>query len=313
MKTKYVVKIAGLIASFLAIILSSGCIALKTFPQAARGGDTVALAVGSADGMTRANTTATFVSDSAPNTPINLTPGIRGVFRLYADKASGMFSDSAISYVVDTSGHEPWVTVMVVDLPPGLPTGTGKVHITTTATFPTIGSSINDVPVNLEILPGTGVPANLPYEFGSGSSRNGDLTQLETVPHALVMPLFPHSTSWPTYGAIELKLHVPTTEGTALNPPFLRVLVDDMSAPSTSSSLNAVFRHDSNQDLTLMLLSPTGRLRYYEARFSIVPLKNSTQSISLTATPVITSIRYFDINGNQVAGPLASDFVVQLR
>lgn len=312
MKTRSLINILSSAAIIFSVALS-GCIALKTFPQAARAGDTVSLAVGSADGMTRANTTATFVSDSAPNTPINLTPGIRGIFRLYADKASGMFSDSAISYVVDTSGHEPWVTVMVVDLPPGLPTGTGKVHITTTAAFPTIDSSINDVPINLEILPGTGAPSNLPYEFGVGSSRNGDLTQLETAPHALVMPVFPQSTAWPTYGAIELKLHVPTTAGTALGAPFLRVLVDDMGAASTSSSLNAVFRHDSNQNLTLMLLSPTGKLRYYEARFSIVPLNNQTQSISFTTIPVITSVRYFDINGNQVAGPLVSDYVVQLR
>jgi hypothetical protein len=127
------------------------------------------------------------------------------------------------------------------------------------------------------------------------------------------MPVFPQSTAWPTYGAIELKLHVPTTAGTALGVPFLRVLVDDMSASSTSSSLNVVFRHDSNQDLTLMLLSPIGKLRYYESRFSIVLLNNSTTSISFTAIPVITSVRYFDINGNQVAGPLISDYVVQLR
>jgi hypothetical protein len=62
-----------------------------------------------------------------------------------------------------------------------------------------------------------------------------------------------------------------------------------------------------------MLLSPTGRLRYYEPRFSIVLINNSTQAISFTATPVITSVRYFDINGNTVAGPPISSYTVQLR
>jgi hypothetical protein len=62
-----------------------------------------------------------------------------------------------------------------------------------------------------------------------------------------------------------------------------------------------------------MLLSPTGKLRYYEPRFSIVPINNQDQVISFAGTPTITSVRYFDINGNQVAGPLPSDFVVQLR
>src|SRR3989344_8088200 len=157
MKTKHSATISGFIACILAMAVS-GCISLKTFPQAARGGDTVALSVGSADGMARANTTAAFVSDSAPDAPVNLTPGIRGIFRLYADKASSIYAGgSNTRYVVSTSGHEPWVTIMVVDLPQGLPSGPGEVRVTTTATYPTIGSHINDFPVSLEILPGTGV------------------------------------------------------------------------------------------------------------------------------------------------------------
>jgi hypothetical protein len=312
MKTRHLVNTLGLIASILAMTLT-GCTGLKTFPQAARGGDTVALAVGSADGMARANTSAIFVSDSAPNTPINLTPGIRGIFRLYADKASSLYTGgSNVHYVIDTSGHEPWVTVMVIDLPQGLPTGSGQVRITTTATYPTIGSHINNRPISLVILPGTGTPSDLPYEFGVGTSMPGDLTQMEALPYAQVMPVFPSGTSWPTYGAIEIKLHVPTSAGTALGPANLRVLVDDMSV-STASYLNTSYRHDSNQDLTVMLLSPLGRLQYYESRFSIVPRDDSNQIISFVGTPTITSVRYFDINGNQVAGPLPLDYVVQLR
>jgi hypothetical protein len=312
MKTKSLVKITSLIASILAMTLT-GCIGLKTFPQAARGGDTVALAVGSADGMARANTTAVFVSDSAPNTPINLTSGIRGIFRLYADKASSLYTiGSNTHFVVDSSGHEPWVTIMVVDLPQGLPTGSGQVRITTTATYPTIGNHINNRPISLAILPGTGTPSDLPFELGVSTSMPGDLTQMEAQPYAQVMPVFPSSTTWPAYGAIEMKMHVPTTAGTALGPAALRVLVDDMSV-STSSGLSTPYRHDSNQDLTVMLLSPTGKLRYYEPRFSIVPINNQDQVISFAGTPTITSVRYFDINGNQVAGPLPSDFVVQLR
>lgn len=312
MKTKNSVIISSFGICILAMAMS-GCISMKTFPQAARAGDTVALAVGSADGMARVNTTAVFVPDSATNSPINLTPGIRGVFRLYADKASAIYtSTNIVRYVTDTSGHEPWVTVMVVDLPQGLPAGPGKVHVTTTATFPTIGSHINNRPISLEILPGTGVASDLPYEFGVGTSMSGDLTQLEALPHAQVMPVFPSSTTWPTYGAIEMKMYVPTSAGTALGPAGLRVVVDDMSAV-TLSSLISTSRLDSNQNLTLMLLSPTGRLRYYESRFSIVPRNDGDQVISLIGTPTILSVRYFDINGNEVAGPAASDFVVQLR
>lgn len=312
MKTKYSAAISGFVTCVLAMGIS-GCISLKTFPQAARGGDTVALAVGSADGMARSNTTAAFVSDAAPSAPVNLTPGIRGIFRLYADKASSIYAvGSTTSYVVNSSGHEPWVTIMVVDLPQGLPSGPGEVRVTTTATFPAIGSHINDRPISLEILPGTGTPSDLAYEFGIGSGMPGDLTQVEAQPYAQVLPVFPSSTSWPVYGAIEMKLHVPTSAGTALDPPQLRVLVDDMSG-STSSSLNTTYRHDGNQNLTVMLLSPTGKLRYFESRFSIVPRNNENQVISFVGTPTIISVRYFDINGNQVAGPAVSDFVVRIH
>jgi hypothetical protein len=201
---------------------------------------------------------------------------------------------------------------MVVDLPPSLPIGTGKVHITTTATYPTIGSHINNLPISLEILPGTGASSDLSYEFGLGSYMPGDLTQMEAVPHAQVMPVFPQSTAWPNYGAIELKLSVPTSAGTALDPPQLRVLVDDMSV-STSSSLNTTYRHDSNQNLTVLLMSPTGKLRYYESRLMISLHHNPDPVINFVGTPVITSVRYFDINGNLVAGPPITDFVVQMR
>ena len=311
MTTRYVIRAVSFAVSVLAFALS-GCTALKTFPQTARAGDTVALAVGSADGMTRANTTAYFVSNSS-SVQYNLTPTIRGIFKLYADKASVIYQAGSNSRtVVDTSGHEQWVTIMVIDLPQGLPTGTGTVHITTTATYPTIGSNINNLPIGLEIIPGTGAASSLSYEFGVGTSMAGDLTQVEAVPHAQVIPVFPSSTAWPAYGAIEMKLYVPTSAGTALDPPRLRVLVDDLSI-STSSSLNTSYRHDSNQNLTVLLLSPSGRLQYYESRFAIALRNDLDPPLSFAGTPVITSVRYFDINGNLVAGPPITDFVVQLR
>ncbi len=312
MKKRYMHDIANLAVSIIFIALS-GCTALNTFPQAARSGDTVALAVGSADGMTRANTTAYFVSNSN-STQYDLTPTIRGIFNLYADKTSSVYNlGSDAVHVVNTSGHEQWITIMALDLPQGLPIGPGSVHITTTATYPTIGSHINNKPINLEILPGTGTSDNLSYEFGLGASMTGDLTQLEAVPHAQIIPAFPLSTTWPTYGAIEMKLHVPTSAGTSLQPPALRVLPDDLSI-ATWSNLNTIYHHDSNQDLTIMLMSPTGKLQYYESRFAIaLRFDPNDASFNFVGTPVISSVNYYDVNGNTVAGPPISDFSVQMR
>lgn len=198
---------------------------------------------------------------------------------------------------------------MAVDLPAGLPTGTGKVQITTSASYPTIGSHINNFPVALEILPGTGVPSDLTYEFGVGASMGGDLALLEALPHAQVVPDYPQS-GWPTYAAIEMKLHVPTTEGTALPPAALRVVADDMNFISAA---NLLYWHDNNEDLTVTFLSPRGGIHYYEPRFSIIPLDNDDVTIGFTQPPVINAVTYYDIDGNPVAGPLLSQYSIEMR
>lgn len=300
-----IIRIA-LIISFISGFALSGCTALNSFPQAARAGDTVTLAVGSADGMSRANTTATFISD-VDSSVHDLTSGIRGIFRLYADKTSSLYSvGSTTDFIFDTSGHEPWATIMAIDLPPTLPAGTGTVNIITTATYPTIGNHINNVPINLEILPGTGKPADLTYEFGLGASLTGDLTLLETLPHAQVIPTFP--SSWPNYGAIEMKVHAPTTAGARI-----RFVMDDMRVASPTG-LNTLWTpRDANQDLTLMFTNPRGKLRDSHLRFAIVLLDNGDPAAAFTASPVINSISYYDIDGNLVAGPPVSDYTVELR
>ena len=307
MMAHYKAVVFGLVAGILVVILPA-CTALNTFPQAARGGDTVTLAVGSADGMTTANTTATYESDAVPGVFVDLTPGIRSVFRLYADKTSILYQrGSDTKYIVNTSGHEPWVTVMVVDLPQGLPVGPGKVNISTTATYPTISNHINGLPVGLEILPGTGAVSSLDFEFSKGGSVPGDLSLLESMPHAQVIPVFPQSTSWPEYGAIEMNLSVPTSTGTPV-----RVVFDDLGVV-TPSSISTMYARDSNQDMMIMLLSPKGRLRYFAPRFSMVLVDVEGQADSFLSTPVINSVRYFDIAGNLVAGPAVTDFSVEMR
>jgi len=304
--------IISFIAAILVLILS-GCTALKTFPQAARGGDTVALAVGSPDGMTRANTTAVFVSDSAPGAPVDITPGIRAIFRLYADEMSDVYNaGNDAQQIVLTSGHEPWVTIMGVDLPVGLPLGPGEVQVTTTATYPTIGSHINNLPIRLEILSGTGTSSDFTYEFGMGQSQIGDLQSLEPVPHAQVTPLFPHGTTWPSYAAVEIKMNVPTTLGTALDQPFLRVVLDNMTV-QTGSTPSLIYNHDSSEELTVILVSPDGQLKYFQPRFSIALIDNPFLPVSFIGIPAVTSVKYYDINGNQVSGPMVGDFSVEVR
>jgi hypothetical protein len=289
--------------------IGTGCTALNTFPQAARAGDTIALAVGSPDGMTRANTTATFTSD-ADGTPIDITANIRSIFKLYSDKSSKVFEpiSSTADEIVTTSGHEPWVTIVALDLPASLATGPGQIQFNTTAAFPTISSHINNFPIALEILPGTGTPSDFAYELGIGATSVGNLVNLEAQQHAAAAPQFPSpSCPCPDYGAIEVKLNMPTSAGAGLTQDLVRVLVDDMTL-QTGSGRGVNYGLSGGTDLTVIVTSPTGQLKYYEARFSVV----LPSFYTFNGTPTVTSVRYFDINGNETGGPV-SDYLVSLQ
>ncbi|RDH86147.1 MAG: hypothetical protein DIZ80_01375 [endosymbiont of Galathealinum brachiosum] len=279
-----------------------GCTNLQTFPGVARAGDTITLAVGSADGMTKsaANTTAVYVPNVGTEQPLT----IRSVFNLYPDKRSRLYlTNSETLPVIDSSDHEAWQTVVVLDLPEDLPVGMGSIQFNSIAKFPTITSHINDVPISLEIVSGLGAPTIFTHEFGIGSSRNGDLALLEPLPHAQVTP--PSDNTY--YGAIELRLTLPTTAAVPLSEENVRVVVDDMT-PSTVSNRNVVWGVDNNE-LVIMLMSPNGFLQTIESRFSIV----LAPKISFTSQPVITSLNFFDVNGDPVSGAVATDYSVTLN
>lgn len=293
-------------AFILLTVFVSGCTALQPFPNIARGGDTIALAVGSPKDMTRANTTATFISDVDASV-VDITSNIRSIFKLYADQTSRVYEfGSNTGSLVNSSSHSPWITIVAVDMPQGLTVGTGVIRLNTTATYPSIGSHINDIDIAIEVIPGTGTAHSFPYEFGIGSQNNGDLAVLEPLPTASYGPSIPSSTCpCPDYAAIEIKTTIPTSLG-SLYEPLLRIIPADLTV-DTGSGRN-VTHGTVNNDLTVIFTSQDGTLKYQEAQFDVV-LHSAT---SFTALPTITSVRYFDINGNEVSGPV-SDYNVALK
>ncbi len=296
------------LAISLIILLNSGCTALQPFPNAARSGDTVALALGSALNMTRDNTSATFTSNT-DGIPIDITSNIRSIFKLYADKASKIHEfGSMTASLVESSKHSPWVTVAVIDLPEDLAIGNGTIHFNTTARYPDIGSHINDIDLSLEILPGTGSSNSFEYEFGIGAQQTGDLTLLEPQTRAVFGPAFPSvDCPCPDYAAIEIKASIATSAGTIpLN--FSRIVSEDMNV-STGSAKNMLYGVSADgQLLTVTFLSQEAKLKYYEAQFSVIP----HSSISFNGTPTINSVKYYDSNGNEIAGPV-SDYTVTIK
>jgi hypothetical protein len=296
-----------------AIWVISGCTSITTLPTGARLGDTITVAVGSADNMTLANTTATFTPSGG--SPVPLT--IKSIVRLYPDQTAPAVSNPANSYwqLTSTSGHQPWLSVLVIDLPTsGIPApSTGFINVTTTADYPTIADSASDVPIALEILTGPGSPHPLEYNIGLGATTIGNLRNIEQSHHVTVHPTSDPSATWPTYGAVEVTLEF-TTDGA---PPASFQLIPDDISQFTGSSRNVIHKV-SGDKLVVSFISPTGLMPYYEPRFSVIPLParaltRSPPGTMPTAAPVVTSVVHYDVDGNVVAGPSISEYTVVMN
>ena len=303
-----------------------GCTALNTFPVAARPGETVALAVGSADNLTMANlNSVTFLSEAAPGSPLDITSNVRSIFKLYADKASPVYeaaSMASTSQVVRTSLHEPWLTVMAIDLPeelaPGvpLPVGPGTITINTNSnvSYPTIGNHINDAnPIAIEILPETtpadGVASTFEYEFGKyGNTLLGDLSLLEARQYALVSSQYKDDPGGlPSYAAVEMKVDFTGATSIPINDSNVKVIVDDMTVYSNSN--RQIITNVNNEVLTVVLMSMNEKIKPYEMRFEVA--LNSDNSFTGLA-PEIINTTFYDLNGTKITTESTS-YSVELR
>lgn len=290
----------------------SGCIAIQPFGNYARPGDTITLAVGSLDGMTKANTKVFFVPDSSPSTSIDVSSGIRAIFKLYADKGSRVYSPNNNNAAINFGYlyHENWQTVIALDLPTSLPVGPGAMKVQTTVPQP--GGAypdVNTVPIRMEILAGTGAPNPLQYETVYGGTLSGSYSDLQTARQALVTPPTSDPQSrWTTpYGAVQLQFNLPLADvntGT-LTENNVRVVTQDITT-YTRSKQQMTWSLSGNT-LTVLFISANGKMQYYEPRFSIM-----ADSADFTGTPTILSVSYFDVNGNVAAGPAPADYSVSV-
>jgi hypothetical protein len=289
----------------------AGCTALQPFPVAARAGDTIMLALGSPDGMTRSNTAVQYVPDSDPFIPVDLN--IRSIFKLYPDQTSAAWlADTFADGVPIDTAHGPWLTVMAIDLPDSslLQPGTGNVQVTTSATIGSFAAPINGLNIPLEILSGVGQPSPFQYEALS-AVRDGDLSKLEPLPQVVVRP--PLGAETPTYGAIEVKLNVPiiNNDGTSASDSAFTVVLDDMARTHQKSQLQSFWARNGDE-ITVMLVSPKVAMRSWEARFSVVVFPDANPFLGIPGStidpakppPSLISIKYYDSNGAEVSGPV---------
>jgi len=302
------------------LLIISGCTALTPFPQAARSGDTVALAIGSQDGIMSKNNTQVFYTPDFPfgSSPIEITSGIRSIFNIYADPTSTAYSKTNTNANLNFKylHHEPRQTVIALDLP-SLPVGSGIINVTTTVPQPVplendpgLGAypDLNTINIPFEIIQGNGSPN--PFDFATtfGGTLTGSLQQLRPRHQALVRPPVADSAAyWPaTFGAIELVMDLPMVDdgGTVTEDSF-RVIMQDVTN-YTDSRAQLAWSYDGT-NLKVMFISATGKLQFYEPRFAVVG-----ETADFTTVPVISSVNYYDINGNPAVGPLPVDYDIQV-
>lgn len=286
-----------------------GCVATQSFPTVARGGDTITLAVGSPDGMNKANTTAQFVSDVDSST---IALPVRSIIRLRPDQTSqtalfDSFVDAQDNYTV----HSQWLTVLVIDLPEGLTIGAGHININTSASYGALPVGLNDIPVSIEIIEGTGVRNDFNYNNNFGNTGPGDLSALESMPQAVFRTPY---LAWTQvlFAAAEVKINLPLG---SVPTRAIRVVADDFYTKNVQDQVQMNWSR-TDDELTVNFVSPSATMEPLQLRFSVV--LSPGNSFLVAPEPGVISVKFYDLNGNlmTVAGdgvPAGSEFTVGIE
>jgi hypothetical protein len=289
--------------------LMQGCTMVQTYPLAARSGDTITIAPGSLDGANKTNLIVEYYSDSNPSVPINLTSNIRSVFNITPDRTSSAWLNSSAQLIPLGSGHGPWQTVIALNLPSGLPLGSGNLRVSLGAgvTVPTTAHTPEGVDMALEILPGTGTSnpfSYRPYPWDNVNITIGNLSDLVPGRQYVVKPDLADTSSPGFYGAAEYTLFMPLRNKDDGLPPtdadvttYLTVILD--SHPNNDVYQVALHWHRSGDNIIVDIISPLGYVTDRQTRFSVVIDKTGPFMFSGSAS--ILSVNYFDTDGNVVA------------
>ena len=200
------------ILTLLALVyILIGCSTTETFHTTAYAGDTVAIPVGMKTGITRQNLQVDFNGGTVylPGEPVS-NPVVRAVVNLYPDPLSklvvgdetgedyGIYADlygSVLENTIANFDKEWWNTVVFVDLPADLPTGTNTIDMVAD------GQVLNQV--QIQIIAAGGAPNPFNTNEGGPLSANHVAT-MERADHYTVT--FQNNTGSTVPYAIEVQL-----------------------------------------------------------------------------------------------------------
>ncbi len=278
---------------FLVTVLP-GCTGIQTFGTTARAGDTVALALGWNQEISRQNLIVTITS--ADYTPYTYNPGdpaIRAIINNYPDPVSNLIVGTETGQNITgqetiwgalisgsvTAGDKDWSqSIVLLDLPLGMALGTATIDISTT-------DGLTIAPISIEILAGNGSPHTFGNQEGLTISA-GHLKSLERSAHYTITFLgstVPH--------AIQLDLvHDPDANNGGVGRAYVvnpRGDIKNINWSDDGVNLRVILLPAKNQTLSDLL-----HFKFYIAG-----------GITGLQTPVVQA---FDINGNPVTGVSAN-------
>jgi len=296
-------KCACLILLSVSIIVLQGCAGLKSFPNSARAGETVALGLGWQKNFARSNTTVTITpSSGSPITYLPNDPAVRAIINLYPDPVSWMvvgtettFNDagqqqqfnnkyqnaynygSLIESIFTNNDKDWWQTTAFVDLPSTLSTGTATIVFTNT--------SGNSKSSTVEIITGAGSTDVFDAEI------NRSLTPKQL-------------------GALERSTNYEVSFTSSTIPHAIEVQMTH-SADYANGGTGVVYVANPRGDIKNVTWSDTGtQLKVILLPTDLTVLTNMND-FKFYVTGGITGLNYqnikaFDINGNSLAGVTVS-------
>ena len=273
---------------FFYILILHGCVATQSFPTVARSGDTITLAVGSPDGMTKSNTTAEFVSDvDSSTTPLI----IRSIIRIRPDQTSkAALFDGFIDALDNYTVHSQWLAVLVIDLPEGLTVGEGRININSAASYGALPLGVNDIPVAIEIIEGAGVRNEFNYDNHFGNVGPGDLLALESLPQIVFKTPY-MQWSQLLFAAAEVKVNIPLGSVQTTN---MRVVADDFYTKNAQDQVQMSWSR-VDDEVTVYFVSPHATMEPIQLRFSVVLTPGA--QFSSAFPPSIQKVKLFNASG----------------
>jgi hypothetical protein len=170
--------------------------------------------------------------------------------------------------------------------------GSGVININSSASYGTLPVGINDIPVSIDIVEGTGIRNDFTYNNNFGGVGPGNLSSLEALPQAVMRP--PHLTQTVLLAAAEIKVNV--SLGSIPNRA-IRVVADDFYTKNSHDQVQMNWSRNGD-DFTVNFISPTASMEPKQLRFSIVLRPGNT--FITDPPPRVISVRLFDIDGEPI-------------